>query len=100
MRIKFNTIINILEIIFFIPTVISSLVCFFVWSSGSGGYQGGRNINYITEFWGLEKQQWINLHTYIGLIFIILMTIHIILHWRWFTRLPKLLFATKKPSNK
>jgi len=97
---KFNTIINILEIIFFIPTVVSSLVFFFVWPSGNSGYQGGRNLNYVTEFWGLEKQQWSVFHTFVGLIFIILMTSHILLHWRWFTCLPKLLLPKKTSAKK
>lgn len=95
-KIKFNSIINILEIIAFIPTAISSLIFFFVWPPGNGGYQGGRNLNYVAEFWGWEKQQWSTFHTYIGLIFIILMIIHIALHWQWFTCLPKLLFKSKK----
>ena len=95
-KFKFNAIINVLEIIFFIPTAISSLVFFFVWPPGSNGYQGGRNLDYVTEFWGLEKQQWASFHTYIGLIFIILMIIHIALHWQWFIALPKLLFKKLK----
>ncbi len=60
----------------FIPTVISGLAIFFFMPSGMrrGGYQ---------EFWGIQKNVWMNIHDWTGILFIIFVFIHLLLHWRW-----------------
>jgi hypothetical protein len=34
------------------------------------------------SFWGLDRQDWGRIHLLIGIIFIVLIIVHIILHWR------------------
>ena len=33
-------------------------------------------------FWGLDRHQWGNFHLYLGFVFLILLFLHIILHWK------------------
>ena len=48
------------------------------------GYQRwevyGRNVNLL--FWGFDRHWWGNVHFIIGLVFIALLVLHIVLHWR------------------
>jgi hypothetical protein len=50
---------------------------------GEGGYQGGRNPGFATEFLGLERGVWSDLHDLAGLVMIAGIAIHLILHGRW-----------------
>ncbi|MBN1438936.1 MAG: DUF4405 domain-containing protein [Anaerolineales bacterium] len=50
---------------------------------GSGGYQGGRNASFITSFLGLERGTWSAVHDLAGIVMIVGIALHVILHWRW-----------------
>ncbi|MBS3107917.1 DUF4405 domain-containing protein [Candidatus Woesearchaeota archaeon] len=66
---KINFWLDIILAVMFIPVAISSLVFFF-----------GLN----TSFLGIPSYGWRMMHNNLGMIFIILMLIHIILHINWF----------------
>ena len=39
----------------------------------------GRNVN--LSLWGLDRHQWGTIHFIVGLIFLVLLVLHIVLHW-------------------
>jgi len=90
MKIKINIYVNIVS---FFALLISGLSGFLLWFFIPKGnsYRGGRNIASGSEFFGLDRHNWIDIHNYSSLIFFILMLIHLILHWNWIKNLPKLL---------
>jgi hypothetical protein len=46
----------------------------------AGGYQGGRGV--AAKFiW--DKHTWINLHEWIAVALLIMVIIHLIIHWKW-----------------
>ena len=53
---------------------VSGLVLMFVFEKGRGEEQ----------VFIVAKHTWKLLHGYIGLVFIVLMAVHVFLHWQWF----------------
>ncbi len=36
--------------------------------------------------WGISRFEWMNLHNLIGWIFVALVAVHLVMHWRWVVR--------------
>ena len=87
-RTKINFFIDLFMAVSFFIVAIAGLVIFFFLPSGviRGGYQ---------EFLSLTKQTWVAVHNWFGIILIILMTIHLILHWNWIVTMTKKLIQRK-----
>ena len=50
---------------------------------GDGGYQGGRNPAFATALLGLSRATWSDLHTWVSLIMIAGVVVHVAFHWKW-----------------
>ena len=85
---KINYFIDLLMIILFVINSLTGLIIFFFLPSGvkKGSYQ---------EFLGIIKQNWVDLHNWSGLLLILLVAIHIILHWNWIVSMTKSLIQKK-----
>ena len=68
-------------------TTITGLVLFFILPSGR---RSG-----LQTFLDIAKETWVDVHTWVGLIFIIVAVIHLILHWKWIITMTKNLFKKK-----
>ena len=79
---KINYFIDLLMLISFVINSITGLILFFFLPTGvrGEGYQ---------VFLGIMKQNWINLHNRSGLLLILLVAIHLILHWDWIVSMTK-----------
>lgn len=77
-RSSFNALVDAGCLVAFIPTAISGLVLYFVLPSGGGRWSGW------TLFAGIPRNQWMAIHNYAGLAFIVLLMLHLLLHWRYF----------------
>ena len=86
---KINYIIDALIAISFLVVAITGLVMFFFLPSGvqRGGYQ---------EFLGIIKHVWIDIHNWSGIILIILVIVHLILHWNWIGHMTKNIWSKKE----
>jgi len=84
-----NAFINIASALSLLCVAISGLILFFFLPSGEG-FRGGRNLAFRTNFWALSKHSWVNIHNIAGIILIILILIHLIMHWQWIKNMPKL----------
>lgn len=42
----------------------------------------GQGVN-IKELWSMTRHEWGSIHFYLAVIFVVLMIIHVILHWTW-----------------
>ena len=86
---QLNYIIDMVMIIFFVIIAITGLVSFFFLPEGvrQGGYQ---------EFLGIIKKDWNNIHNYFGIALIIIMLIHLGLHWNWILCMTENIFTKKK----
>jgi len=68
-RLKINYIVDMLMMVLFIITAITGVILFYWYY-----YEGSRKLHQTT------MSTW---HNYIGLLFIVIMSIHIILHYKW-----------------
>jgi hypothetical protein len=65
----------------FSTTSLSGLVIWLVLFRG--GYRGGRNPLHNAALFGLTRPDWLDLHRWAGLFMLLIVGIHLVLHWRW-----------------
>ena len=76
----------VLFILLFLGALFQAVNGFLLWLViPSEGYQGGRNQAYGTEPFIWAKDTWIDLHDWTAVALVVLIVIHLILHWRWLT---------------
>ena len=63
--------------------------------ASQGGYQGGRGTVTETAFlW--ERHDWITIHDWVAIALLVIVIVHIILHWRWIIAMTKRGLSRKK----
>lgn len=77
---KLNYLLDVVIAFAFILSALTGVVFLF---AGSGGYQGGRNPGFRTEILGIDRSIWSGLHTWVSLVMIAGVLIHLVLHWNW-----------------
>jgi hypothetical protein len=96
-KVKFNALINVFTLIFFIASATSGIIVWTILPSRSNVTLGGGKLPQENpealgqQFLQLSRNNWMDIHTYASLMFIILVVSHDVLHWSWFKRLPKIL---------
>ena len=86
---KLNYIVDVLMGVAFVIASITGLVVFFFLPSG---VKQGRYL----EFLGIIKGTWTAWHNWAGIIIIVLVLVHLILHWKWMVNMTKSFFGGKK----
>jgi hypothetical protein len=95
-----NTVNFILDLVSFLNLlglIFTGSIMRYVLPPGTGGlgralHGGqGRGIN-IKELWSMTRHEWGSIHFYLAVIFVVLMIIHIILHWKWIKSYVKSVF--------
>jgi len=89
---KINYIIDFLALISFIITAFTGLVLML---SMPSGVRQGR----FQSLLGIEKTTWIKLHDWFGIGLIILVIIHLILHWDWLVLMTRNTLKKKKVND-
>ena len=77
-KIQKNALVDLAAIVFFLPMTVSGIVIDVM--NRGGGYEGGRNPAYIAEILALSKPTFIDIHTWTGYAFVILILVHLALH--------------------
>ncbi|MHC4103611.1 MAG: DUF4405 domain-containing protein [Planctomycetota bacterium] len=77
--------------------VFTSIIMKYILPPGTGGcgreVSGGMGREHIKDFWSMTRHEWGSVHFYLALLFIVLMTAHILLHWDWIKNYFKSLFS-------
>jgi len=90
-KIKLNAFVDVFSLFAFLVSSFSGVVLWQVLPRGEG-FRGGRELFLADQFsLGLARHEWENIHHISGLIFIVLILCHLILHWNWMKNLPKIL---------
>jgi cytochrome b subunit of formate dehydrogenase len=89
---KINYIIDFPALISFVITAFTGLALMLFMPSG---IRQGR----FQSLWGIEKTTWIKLHDWSGLVLIILVIIHLILHWNWVVIMTRNTLKKKKVND-
>jgi hypothetical protein len=83
-----NRIIDTFAFAVFVLVVTTGLLLRYLLPPGSGRLHGigtgyGAAERPVTLLWGLTRQEWGNMHFWISLALMIVLALHLILHWRW-----------------
>lgn len=91
-RNKLNFWIDFLAFIAFLLVAKTGLIIFFFLPEGvrQGRYQ---------EFFGITKSTYSTIHDWAGIVMIVLVVIHLILHWRWIACSLKNFFKKQSDNN-
>jgi len=68
--------------------LVSSFILWRVLPIGGEGYMGG------TFLW--ERHIWIDVHGWVGVALVVVVVIHVILHWKWIVYMTKTLGGQKE----
>ncbi len=102
-RSSLNFIIDLASFINLLTLICTGIIMKYILPPGSGGcgwgFRGGRGPGQIRELWSMTRHEWGNIHFYLAILFIILMTVHIILHWTWLKNYFKSLFGFSQKTN-
>jgi hypothetical protein len=73
-----------LDSLLFITFLLTSLSGLSIWLLLSGGdYRGGRAAPLSVALFGFTRPDWTALHRWAGLLLILIVALHLTLHWRW-----------------
>lgn len=84
-KISLNIIVELLSLVSFSLMVSTGFILEYVLRPGSGRKEmlnQGRHSS-IVLFSGLSRHEWGEIHFWCGIIFLILLILHIFLHWKW-----------------
>jgi ABC-type dipeptide/oligopeptide/nickel transport system permease subunit len=68
---------------------------FVLWLVLPGGYMGGRGaaVGRGTFLW--SRATWLNLHDWTAVALVVIVVVHVILHWGWIVRMTRSYFSQK-----
>ena len=95
-RTTLNFVIDLISFVALLGMVITGISMMYVLppGTGGGGFRGGRGEETAAELLSLSRHEWGKIHYCLALLFIVLMTAHILLHWTWIKNCFKSLFGS------
>ena len=90
-----NYVLFILLLAAMLCQVVSGFVLWLALESGDG-YQGGRGDITDDTFMSWTRNQWVDFHDWTAVAFIVLVVLHLILHWKWITYTTKKAFSFRQ----
>ena len=84
-----NFILAITLILLSLVEAISGFVLWLAFPRGGGGrgWQGGGGGT--LTFWTIPRDTWIDIHDWVAVALLVVVIIHVILHWQWIVRMSK-----------
>ena len=103
-RSTLNFIIDLISFIDLLGLTFTGFIMKYILPPGTGGYgrgfRGGREpVEEIKYLWSMTRHDWGYIHFYLAVGFVILMVVHIILHWSWIKSYFKSLLGFPQKTN-
>ncbi len=84
-----NYIVDLIIFLLALFEVVSGFVLWLVLPRGRG-YMGGRGEELVTEATFLwSRDIWLDLHNWVAVALLVIVALHLILHWRWIVHMTK-----------
>ena len=83
-----NFILDLVSFLNLSGLIFTGFIMKYILPPGTGGLGrilhggNGRGIN-VKELWSMTRHEWGSIHFYLAVVFVALMIIHIVLHWKW-----------------
>jgi|GEM_PF-3455702 len=94
-RAKLNAMVNLVGFAAFLVLAVTGLVELIFLPTGTGGRGSGHGPS-VTVL-GLGRHGWGDIHSVASIVFLGIVGLHLVLHWRWIKSLPRLL-ASARPG--
>ena len=98
-----NFVVDLASFINLVSLALTGFILRYILPPGTGGrgrvLHGGRSVEQIKDLWSMTRHQWGDIHFYLALLFVALMVVHIILHWRWITNYLKSLLSIRRKTD-
>ncbi|MHC4175006.1 MAG: DUF4405 domain-containing protein [Planctomycetota bacterium] len=101
-----NFIIELVSFVNLLCLAVTGFIMSYILPPGSGGRgrmfregRGGQVGEQIRDLWSITRHEWGDIHFYLAVLFVILMLVHIILHWTWIKNYFKLLLAFSQQTT-
>ncbi len=99
-RSSVNFVVDLVSFLDLVGLACTGVVMKWVLPPGSGGLgrelHGGQGGEHIREVWGLGRHDWGAVHFWLAVVFIVLMGVHVVLHWTWIKCYLTSLFRTSE----
>jgi len=86
-RSSVNFIVDLVAFLDLLCLSVTGFIIKFILPPGSGGrgraLHGGYGDTHIKKLLSMSRHQWGDIHLYLAVLFVVLMVVHIILHWSW-----------------
>ena len=82
----------------FVAGVISAVTGVVLWLMPQGGYQGGRGLSSRPVVLGMDHALWNDIHVWSSLALVVLVLVHLALHWCWIKKVPMILSGGKRKA--
>ncbi|MBA7644133.1 hypothetical protein ES703_51870 [subsurface metagenome] len=96
-RSSLNFIIDLVALLNLLGLAFTGFIMKYILPPGTGGrgrlLHEGLGGEHIKQLWSMTRHEWGSIHFYLALLFVILMIVHIILHWGWLKNYFKSLFG-------
>ena len=95
-RAMVNFIVDLVSFVDLLGMACTGFIMKYILPPGTGGrgrrLHGDLGREHIKDFWSMSRHEWGDIHFYLAVLFVILMVVHIILHWSWIKHYFKSLF--------
>jgi len=96
-RSSLNFIVDFVSFINLLSLICTGIIIKYILPPGTGGrgylLHGGPGREHIKQLWSMTRHEWGDIHFYLAILFIVLMTAHVLLHWTWIKNYFKSLFG-------
>jgi len=86
-RITLNFIVDSVSFVNLVGLGFTGFIIKYILPPGTGGLgrlqHSGQGRVQIKYFWSMTRHEWGDIHFYLAVLFVILMAVHIVLHWTW-----------------
>jgi cytochrome b561 len=97
-KMTLNAIVDTIAFFPFLVTVVTGIIIWLFLLRGSVFRAFGTVLSYQT-FLGMERQMWVDVHVYLGLLFTALVAVHLVLHWGYIKNLPQRFARTETKKD-
>ena len=86
-RSSLNFVVDLVGFIDLVFLAFTGTIMKYILPPGTGGrgqrLHGGFGGEHIKDFWSMTRHEWGDIHFYLAVVFIVMMVVHIVLHWSW-----------------